>query len=78
MYHQRNNQGERMRTALYPVLSWYLKGAWTLIISHLIKEHLLSFEGNSIIRAQIKFDSHIYYTKIKENLLQCSALIHMT
>lgn len=66
-----------MRRVFYIIFLWYLKGVWILIIFYLIKEYLFFFEGNSIIRVQIKFDLYIYYIKIKENFLQCSVLIYM-
>lgn len=72
---------ERIRKALYPVFSWYLERAWTLIIFHLIKEYLVPFEENCILVTLIKFDLFIIINKfiiikIKENLLlQYSAQI---
>lgn len=56
---------EKEKRALYSVLSWYLKRAWTLIILHLIKEQLVPFEENCIEITLIKFDSQVYYNKNK-------------
>lgn len=67
MDHQRNNSRRKKKRALYPVLSWYLKRAWTLIILHLIKEHLVPFEENCIEITLIKFDSQVFYNKNKGN-----------